>query len=386
MYVAQEVFPSSSGTQGLPGKRFYRPELDLLRLGAFLLVFIAHTLPSPDGSTLGLHVLRAIRYTGTLGVPLFFLLSAYLITDLLFKELDQTGDIQISSFYARRVLRIWPLYFLMLFATALAGMIYTSYSVSAGALWAYLLLAGNWYTILSGNWLPLSALPLWSIGIEEQFYLIWPTVVRCLSRKMILVCSGSVWILCQLALWFMCFRHVPLSPVVWINSFTHFQYFALGSMISVVLAGRTPVLRRMTRIVMITAGLGTLFVCEFYFNVFSRTDVAMAGRTIPGYMLIGLGVVLLFLGVLGASIATWTGPLVKLGKISYGLYIYHAICVHLSILLAQRVFHIEHHRLVVAYGVGLPVSIGVAALSYRYVEKPFLCMKERFTIVRSREI
>jgi peptidoglycan/LPS O-acetylase OafA/YrhL len=137
---------------------------------------------------------------------------------------------------------------------------------------------------------------------------------------------------------------------------------------------------------MVVAGMWVLFICEFYFNVFSRTDVAKAQLTIPGYMLIGLGIVLLFMGVLGTRVATWVAPLVDLGKISYGLYVYHAICVHLSILLAERLFHIEHYRVLVAYCVGLPLSIGIAKLSYRFVETPFLRMKKRFTVVKSREV
>jgi peptidoglycan/LPS O-acetylase OafA/YrhL len=385
--IAERVDPRETRTSDASGvKRFYRPELDLLRFGAFLLVFWAHTIPSPDGSGFKLHLLRSIRYTGSLGVPVFFLLSSYLITELLLRERDITGDIRVSSFYIRRMLRIWPLYFLVLFGTFIVGLFDPASGISVSALSSYVFLSGNWYTLLTGHWLPTAALPLWSIGIEEQFYLVWPTLVRYANRRSILVVSAVLWVSSQIALWVMCSRGVMLSPVVWINSFTHFQYFALGAIISVAFAGRAPKLGLFTRALLMMLGISALFISEFYFNVFSRTDIAIARLTIPGYMLVGLGTTLLFISVLGATIASWTSYFVNLGKISYGLYVYHSICVHISIWAASRIFHIEHGRVIVAYFAGLPLTIVISKLSYRYFETPFLHLKEKFTVVQSRSI
>jgi peptidoglycan/LPS O-acetylase OafA/YrhL len=368
------------------GKRFYRPELDLLRFGAFLLVFWAHTIPSPEGPGLKLHLLRSIRYTGSLGVPVFFMLSSYLITELLLRERDLTGDIRVSSFYIRRMLRIWPLYFLVLFGTFMAGLFDPASGISLYALSSYVLLSGNWYTLLTGHWLPTAALPLWSIGIEEQFYLAWPTVVRYANRRSILIASAILWISSQIALWMMCSRNVMISPVVWINSFTHFQYFALGAIISVSFAGRAPDFSAATRSLLVILGISALFISEFHFNVFSRTDIAIARLTIPGYMLVGVGTSLLFISALGMTVSSWANPLVDLGKISYGLYVYHSICVHISIWAAHRMFHIERGRVIIAYLIGLPLTIILSKLSYRFFETPFLHLKEKFAVVQSRSI
>ena len=83
--------------------RFYVPELDSLRFFAFLAVFICHLSHELGGSLV-------ITNTGTFGVDLFFTLSAYLITELLMREKERFGRVDVKSFYVRRILRIWPLY------------------------------------------------------------------------------------------------------------------------------------------------------------------------------------------------------------------------------------------------------------------------------------
>src|SRR5580704_18886297 len=89
---------------------FYRPELDVLRFVAFLLVFFYHSVTVANG------IFDSFRIAGALGVCLFFLLSSYLITELLEREKSQSGDIHLRAFYIRRGLRIWPLYFIVLLA------------------------------------------------------------------------------------------------------------------------------------------------------------------------------------------------------------------------------------------------------------------------------
>ena len=102
---------------------FYRPELDILRFGAFLLVFLHHALPHATidyfTSDYGIFkqaasLLAGIARAGALGVDLFFALSAYLITELLLRERRSHGAIDIRAFYIRRILRIWPLYYFAL--------------------------------------------------------------------------------------------------------------------------------------------------------------------------------------------------------------------------------------------------------------------------------
>ena len=102
---------------------FYRPELDCLRFFAFMTVFVHHSMPRTVEFYTTHHlptVLSNVAYAGAYGVDLFFCLSAYLITELLLREKEQVGHLNVKSFYIRRMLRIWPLYFtFVLFAFAL---------------------------------------------------------------------------------------------------------------------------------------------------------------------------------------------------------------------------------------------------------------------------
>src|SRR3954447_20381062 len=91
-------------------KRFYRPELDLLRFFAFFLVFLTHGPRLNDSFWIG-HLYNRLARTGVYGLSLFFFLSSYLITELLLQERERTGQIHLRAFYLRRILRIWPLYF-----------------------------------------------------------------------------------------------------------------------------------------------------------------------------------------------------------------------------------------------------------------------------------
>ena len=111
-----------------------------------------------------------IGATGAFGVSLFFVLSSYLITELLLREKDLIGGLDVKSFYIRRILRIWPLYFAFLaLAVALRWIFPGQHVTWRAGLW-FSLLAGNWYIVFHG--FPSSVIfPLWSVSIEEQFYI-----------------------------------------------------------------------------------------------------------------------------------------------------------------------------------------------------------------------
>src|SRR5579862_6648256 len=165
-------------------QRFYCPELDALRFCAFLAVYLCHSIPNGSvsaawqpGSNLGIRLLAAIKDAGNFGVCLFFMLSAFLITELLRRELHAYGRIHVRAFYLRRVLRIWPLYFGVTIAYALAGKYFPAMRIEPGRVLAYFLLAGNWYIALH-PWIQTPLRSLWSISVEEQFYLVWPLLAR----------------------------------------------------------------------------------------------------------------------------------------------------------------------------------------------------------------
>lgn len=405
--------PSHTVSEGIhpvrrPTGHFYRPELDVLRLFAFLSVFFYHGLPGMVVANHSGWMARAalfettIKDAGSFGVCLFFTLSAYLITELLTREKTNTTTVHVQSFYARRVLRIWPLYFAFLFFGALLGLVINSYAVEVKRMLAFLFLSGNWYVAKIGCAANPTA-PLWSISVEEQFYLVWPWIAKW---------GGKLWIgLVSVALfpisWFwlvaLTRTGADLNRTIWLNSFVQFQFFALGALLALLLHGRVLHLRWFGRILLLLGGAAAWLIADGVFHVKRADLVAQSDRVLAGYGFVAVGCALFLLGFLGTSRRWLPGPLIYLGKISYGLYVFHMLCLDISWTLfrpalehfvdGERVALGVWHKILQsgpAYllvdGLALAMTIALAMLSYRFLEQPFLRMKDRFTFIHSRSV
>ena len=364
---------------------FYRPGLDILRVLAFLLVFIAHGLLSSvdQPSQIG-----AIARAGEFGVCIFFFLSSYLITELLLREKRDTGTIATKAFYLRRILRIWPLYFAMITAAGCFGLFSPSHSVPLAWIVALLLLFTNWYTVDHG-YPPRFLFPLWSISLEEQFYLVWPWLVKYLSPSALLGVAGLLVLAAYLAIAVLLGQGQSLDPGLWVNSLVQFQFFALGTAVAIWLRGRSPQLSLTLRCLLFAAGLLCLRGAQA--AVFSN-DPGLPHdfqHIAPRFLIALLGCLCLFFSLLQVTAGRIQRPLIYLGKISYGLYVYHIIWLDLSRDLLGR---LSHGRLapltfhLSAMALALPATIATATLSYRYLESPFLRFKKRFTLVSSRPV
>jgi len=342
---------------------FFRPELDALRLLAFLLVFVSHLIGSNAS-----YQFQVLKQAGAFGVPVFFALSAYLITELLWREKQATRTVSLLAFYTRRVLRIWPLYFLALAACFLLSHVVPEVKpLTIRNLLPYLILCGNW-PCTHGDLLPLGFGVLWSIAVEEQFYLVWPAMVRW-SRNVLLWVLASIWTTSQIFVAVISFRSGS-QPEVWYNTLTQMQYLAIGAGISLTLRGRIPRFSTSIRAAMIFMGLAI-------FVVLHRQDSA----TYVPYFAAGVGTCLLLLGMLGATIPTSFRFCCYLGQISYGLYIYHGLVLQVTITF---VGHFFRHGGSAAGLVLLPLTVLIAHISYQRFEKPFLRLKEKFEFVKSR--
>jgi peptidoglycan/LPS O-acetylase OafA/YrhL len=378
--------------------RFYRPELDMLRFFAFISVFLYHGLP---GVVPTLHSGVAVQATlfettvkgaGRFGVCLFFLLSAYLITELLLREKTNTGTIHVKSFYSRRILRIWPLYFAFLFAGVFLGLAIKNYRLEAHRIAAFLLLAGNWYVARIGcSASPIA--PLWSISVEEQFYLAWPWVVKLGGRTWTCITSMILLPLSYACLYGLSRAGADAGSNIWLNSFVQFQFFALGALLALHLRGRVPTLGLAPRMGIFAVGFTAWLIADGVLRLHG-TDAIVAG-----YAFVAAGCLLFFVSFLGMLPRWLPKPLVYLGKISYGLYVFHMLCLSVSWKLfwvSERQRSLLHTTawngtvLVVRVVLILLVSMGLtvicASLSYRFLEQPFLNIKERFAFVRSRKI
>jgi peptidoglycan/LPS O-acetylase OafA/YrhL len=385
MTVAVEI-PSAAAAPAR-AERFYRPELDALRFFAFLGVFIFHAAPrtmdfyNAAGYPQWLSsLLISIFGAGAYGVDLFFALSAYLITSLLLRERVATGALDLRGFYLRRILRIWPLYLAFVAFAAIFAALFPGQHLPMRYVVGYTLLAGNWIYAVYG--LPASfATPLWTVSIEEQFYLAWPLALRKASvRIMAIIAVGILVVANAWRVWLA----ISAAPVEWIeyNTFTRLDPIAFGILLAL-FGHKLPQFTRLQRVALLCGGAAT-WVAVFAFTVTGNAITVTTWRMALGHPIMALASVAVLLSVLGSQNRLLrNATLLYLGKISYGLYVLHEFAHFCAI----RLVHASTPGMVVAQSiVGLALTIVLAAASYRWLESPFLRLKERFAHVQSRPV
>lgn len=356
-------------------KRYYRPELDALRFFAFACVFCHHLLIIKG------RWFQPISEAGAFGMGMFFMLSAYLIITILLREQESTGTVSLSAFAARRVLRIWPLYFLVLFGAYLLGHHLKSIHVPGHALLAFSFLLGNVY-ILHHGWIgPID--PLWSLSVEEQFYLAIPAIVRLGGKRAILVVGVVTLSVAYAVLAWLGHRAAP-SGAVWVNSFVQFQFFAVGGLTALWLHDRHVTLSLKWRGVLVVTGLALWLQAGKLYPLHTLRHTALT-PLIVAYLLMLLGTFLIFLSVIDIEIRI-PHTVIYLGKISYGLYLFHAFILWMlfdTVGHWPRMIFFQHHK-----GFSIPLAFGLtvatAAFSYHFFERPILKYKERFERIRTR--
>lgn len=355
--------------------RSHYPALDGLRGVAILLVVFYHNFGFIN-----------YFFFGWLGVDLFFVLSGFLITDILLKTKDSPG--YLRNFYIRRVLRIFPLYYLTLitflliipaFNTNALGLNY--YVRNQAWFWTYL---QNWLFIFHPTPASTNILThFWSLAVEEQFYLIWPFVILLFKKP-----KGLIYLLLGLLL-----SVISLRFILWEYKIEHLAYFNLytfsridgiciGSLLAVLrTVNYKTVNRYFTIIVFALAALNFLFYFFNKRNQFSYPYLAIAGYTTFA-VIFGL---LVNEGVeKGKSFLTGflsIKPLRFFGTISYSLYVFHW---PLYLILAPMVSDWATSRItfldasIFASIAATLVAILLAWFSFNFFEKKFLLLKKRF--------
>lgn len=235
--------------------RYYKPELDVLRFCAFLFVFFVHRLDLAPIDPAKYYWAHHISLVGNYGVPLFFFLSAFLITELLNREQQQFGKISVRSFYIRRMLRIWPLYFTFFFLMVLLT---STTSVFGGVIppkaqLAFTLFSGNWY-ITFHEWQSYCINPLWSVSVEEQLYILLPLVIFFTGKRGLKIFSFCALIVAYATIIYYAQRPTEGFSGQWTNSFVQFQFFAAGILLAVYLKGRQPKWNFVTSIALFITG------------------------------------------------------------------------------------------------------------------------------------
>jgi peptidoglycan/LPS O-acetylase OafA/YrhL len=381
--------------------RFYRPELDVVRFIAFLAVYLDHTLPRTDDPRID-HLFKGLAPTfyaaadaSAFGLSLFFVLSAFLICELLLRELQASRTVKVKQFYIRRILRIWPLYYFGLALGVVFALLPGGHRNSLAPIGWFAVFGGSWFCALSG-WIQNPIVPLWSISVEEQFYLFAPWIVKYFNRKMLYAFCLFLLLIANGQLYSLGWHRVNGNRV-WCDSFVQLECFAAGILLCLSLRGRVPRIVAWQRLALIAGALSFCFFACFCLNCQFEYSPANPGGwpLIGGYALAAAGSVMILIAFLGIAPSALPGWAIYLGRISFGLYVYHefAISIVNRAQIGRLLFNsVSNYPLRICLNTGLTLGLPLgltllaAVLSYRYLETPFLRMKMRHSVIESQPI
>ncbi len=359
------------------------PELDTLRGIAVLLVLFFHgfnlvPIPHEISSTAG-RLWVVITSTGWMGVNLFFVLSGFLITGILIESRETPN--YFKRFYFRRALRILPAYYAILLVLLLV----TYFGlVDRRVGWPFIGLS----FIYLANVTPLFGVAaqystLWSLAVEEHFYLLWPAAVRYVSRRKLLYTCLAIIIACPVlrALYYV--RGYDYgAPYTWLVA----DPLACGAVLAILVRGPIASRTKLLAFASLTFGAGiVLFLIGFPFGIYlSRT---WSGGTLR-YTFLNL----IFVGVIAGTLYVGTGAFARwvniawlkfFGEISYGLYLVHRVTFdvvdHAGRKLFPATFATTWHmgQVAIRFVIGGALAVLLAFLSRWYFEERFLRLKNR---------
>ena len=373
--TSAENLPSPQSAQTDPPRRIIA--LDGIRGLAALMVLGYHAFYLPliqtqtGGST---RLVAELAKAGWLGVDLFFVLSGFLITGILLD--GKGGKHYFRNFYARRILRIVPLYYAALL------ILFLCYRGSGSFVLLGCFYLTNFASLFS---VPMLFGPLWSLSVEEHFYLLWPGLVRFTSKRMLALIAAGIVIISPVAR-ALAFGSVEVMDIYYF-SFFRFDGLAWGALLA--LSFRSPWWNERNQRWVATACFGcgaAMIACGLPFGILSR-------ERFTGTVLLYTAAQLVFAGMIAAALNARSTSLTKLlsrrlltwcGDMSYCFYLVHVFCFHAwDWLLVRLGMNVEGMigtlgNVALRALIGTILSFGIAALSWRYFESPVLRLKKHF--------
>jgi peptidoglycan/LPS O-acetylase OafA/YrhL len=311
--------------------------------------------------------------TGIAGhaVTIFFTLSGFLITHLLLIEDKKNNEIHIKKFYIRRILRIWPAYYL----TILFSLILMTVGFFNTPPLNKLIISLGGYTLMTPNILYTFGLtlagttPLWSIGVEEQFYLIWPIIVNKISNlKTFLLGLILFYVITKLVI----FLIHPSGGAYALVKLTRFDCMAFGALIPIFIKENykgllSLIFQPITQLTSIA-----ILISPFFSNVHFMANIEIEIYAISSTIWIAN------VALNPKTIISIKSSILRFfGKISYGIYVYHLIIIYLIGSLNANL------NTPITYLIVLISVSSFATLSYYFIETKFIKLKESYSIIRS---
>jgi len=327
------------------------PNLDGLR-GLAILLVLAHHVPTSSVDW----VVR-FQHHGSHGVSLFFVISGYIVMTLMLRELRKSGGIDVRGFLVRRILRLWPLYYLVLLVEA--GLVYVAqvYSPENQALFTDNLAC---YVMYCSNWLKTSGqgpfFVSWSLAVEEQFYLLLSLLLLVL-RPALLAAVFMVLLVVKVSL--ASWVHVDMLALPWRVILSYSEAILLGVLLAFLLnnsksyvwLSRFAAYRYMPAVLFVMFGGFLLFA-----NLENKSGVTALVFYLICTLLVGVCAISDKLPIIGGKMLSW------IGLLSYGIYL-----LHMPILSAVKKFTMEP-MLVLIFT--LVLVLPLAWLSYTFFEEP----------------
>lgn len=355
--------------------KLYFPQLDSIRGISFIAIFLFHAVRIPDHPFWGADFLYYLYKNLDLGVEVFFVLSAFLLTWLGLNEYKKRNNFSLGNYFKRRVLRIWPLYFFILI---LAFLIfpqvakYFHFEMSLPDAWYYILFISNFYTLDHIFFLRF----LWTISVEEQFYFLWGICLRFLDKYLFYI---SIFLIVSSISFSVYAAYNQLSS--YFNPITYLFDFGCGCLAALLIFKKSCFIEWLKNL---TSTATFIFYCYlvFHFILFYFLDKSTTGFTNNIVALVSRYLIIIYIAILiteqmvnnsRTKFLEKSKFLVFTGKISYGLYCYHGITITFINLLLSR-FYISNGIMVIIYFV---INYLIATISYFYLETPFLKLKTK---------
>lgn len=357
-------------------KRYFHT-FDALRFFAFLKVFLLH-IPITYSPTFNF-----FRNGGDIGVIFFFVLSGFLITYIILDEKNQTGQFNLKNFFIRRILRIWPLYYLMVLVAFITPYLLSVFNLSYSDEgyepdWLMSLCFLENYKIIATNSHPnVSPLSvMWSLCIEEHFYIIWGISLFLSPVKKVpavIITSIFISLISNIIFFHLGIMNSEILTNLW--------YFAFGAIPAYLLVTKKEQLESyiqhkslMIKYIFLIITLTYVMIspyCDFLYKPIIEPII---------FGILFAGIICVILPQNNSIKIEDRNILSKLGKYTYGLYLYHTLFINLFIQLIHKIgFTIKDGVVATIFVLtSLLATILVSQLSYFLFEKPFLSLKKRF--------
>ncbi len=370
----------------LTQKKYFK-NLDATRALAFFFVFSAHAFVSSDPNVLNSSLFKSINgygKLGFLGLEYFFVLSSFLITWIAIEEYKQNGYFKLKAFLIRRALRVWPIYFLIVFTAYLAFYFikyFINYEINElPNILNFIFFIINFYTIDNGTNYLFFLVFLWSISIEEQFYIFWSFILKYCFKYLKHI-SLLLIVISLIFRWYYSFIE-PINNVLYFHTFSALGNFGIGSLIAYISFKRTIFYEYISTFnTYKSLAVYIIFITSliFYSDIFSNSYMVVFERVfyslIFGYIIIEQA--------FNQTIKIQFGRskyLSFLGKISYGLYCYHGIVITF-LVYGLNLFSISENIYSTIFLYPLVIFITttiISKYSYEYFESWFLRKKKKF--------